>query len=115
MNQENINIADAGMGTRNNPEVKVLQYGDKIIILAPNGILLMAAGTIISLSDEEGITIRSDSDIRLQAAEDISIMATGEISMIGVEGVKLKSDLASIKMDEDIRIEGKEVHANQEG
>jgi len=115
LDQRNPSVVDVGTGKRDNPEIKILHYGDRKIIFAPDGILLITAGTMISLSDEEGVAIISDSDIRLQAANDISITAAGEINMIGAGGVKLKSELASIEMNEDIRIEGKEIHANQEG
>lgn len=97
---------------RDQPEVKVLQYGDKKIILAPDGIFMIAVGTFISLSDQAGVKIVTDRDIRLQAEENILIEAAGEINVIGGGGVKLKSESTSIEMDEDIVIEGQEIKTN---
>jgi len=99
-------------GTRDDPAIKFLQYGDKQIILAPGQIVMVAPGAMISLCDEEGLSIMSDKDIRLQSGGDILVAAGEEIGVIGVEGVKLKSESASIELDEDVLIEGKEVKTN---
>ena len=109
---ESISVDVPETGMRDNPEVKVLQSGDKKVILSPDGIFLIAAGVTISLTDAEGITIISESDIHLQADENFLVKAAEEINVIGLEGITLKSDLANIEIDEDVHIEGKEVYAN---
>ena len=103
-----INVPETGM--RDNPEIKVLQYGDKKIILAPDGIFIISAGTTVSLNDE-GVTIISDNDIRLQADGKI-ILGASEINITAIEGIDLKNESANIEIDEDVVIEGEEVKAN---
>ena len=97
---------------RDNPEIKVLQYGDRKIILAPDGIFMITGGAAISLSNEEGVEIISDKDIRLQTTGNILIESSEEINIIGAGGIKLKSESASIEMNANIVIEGQEVKMN---
>ena len=99
-------------GNRDNPEVKVLQHEDKKIILSPDGIFLLAAGTTVSLTDEEGVTVISDGNISFEAGKEIMIGASGEINVVGMEGVELKTGIVSVEIDEDVQIEGNELKTN---
>ena len=109
---ENISIDLPDTSNRNNPEVKVLQHGDKKIILSPDGIFMVASGTIVSLTDAEGITIISDGDIHLNS-KDMLLAAGEEVKVVGMEGVELKGgNVANVKIEEDVLIEGNEVRGN---
>ena len=109
---EPISVDVPETGNRDNPEVKVLQHEDKQIILSPDGIFMIAAGTTVSLSDAEGVTIISDGDINLQSGKETLIAAGEEISIVGMAGVELESGTASVTLEEDVLIEGSEIKEN---
>ena len=102
----------ATAGYRLDPSVKVLQYGDKIIMLAPGAIALASGGTVIALSDEEGLNITTDKDIRLQSEKDITFTVGEELAVLGTKRVEIKSESANVEMGRVLKIDGKEIKTN---
>ena len=105
-------IGEIPDGMRVDPDIKAMQYGDKKIFLGSTAIMMITPDAIISISDEEGVSIISEKDIRVQSDKNIYLQSLEELMIVGEGGVTLKSELASVELDENILIKGREVKIN---
>jgi len=104
--------ADEYSGKRDNPKKKSLKYGNKEVLLTPDGIYIRTDNAKITLL-EEGVTIWTKNDIEFNSEKNIILSAEEDVNIIGTTGVELAcAETASITINENVEIVGQEVLAN---
>ncbi|RRJ54795.1 hypothetical protein EHV15_34975 [Paenibacillus oralis] len=105
--------AGAGCGDpMQDPEIKTLKTKNgKMIVLAPDYIMISGDGVSILLEDENGITLTSSKDIKVTAAENV-ILQSKNITLAASEKVEMSCKDSSLVIENDVVLKGNQVRNN---
>ncbi|AZK46680.1 hypothetical protein [Paenibacillus lentus] len=94
------------------PEIKTLKTKNgKMIVLAPDYIMITGDGVSIVLEDENGITLTSSKDIKVNATENI-ILQSKNITIAASEKVEMSCKDSSLLIEDDVVLKGNQVRNN---
>ncbi|MMZ65774.1 hypothetical protein D1872_282070 [compost metagenome] len=94
------------------PEVKTLKTKNgKMIVLAPDYVLISGEGVSILLEDENGITLTSSKDIKVTATENV-ILQSKNITLTASEKVEMSCKDSSLVIESDVVLKGSQVRNN---
>ncbi|MEC0140462.1 hypothetical protein P4H94_26830, partial [Paenibacillus macerans] len=105
--------AGAGGGDpMQDPEIKTLKTKNgKMIVLAPDYIMISGDGVSILLEDENGITLTSSKDIKVTATENV-ILQSKNITLAASEKVEMSCKDSSLVIENDVVLKGNQVRNN---
>lgn len=104
--------AGAGGDPMQDPEIKTLKTKNgKMIVLAPDYIMISGNGVSILLEDENGITLTSSKDIKVTATENV-ILQSKNITLAASEKVEMSCKDSSLVIENDVALKGNQVRNN---
>lgn len=112
-----VGAAGAGTGVggsdpMQDPEIKTLKTKNgKMIVLAPDYIMISGDGVSILLEDENGITLTSSKDIKVTATENV-ILQSKNITLAAGEKVEMSCKDSSLVIENDVVLKGNQVRNN---
>ncbi|MOA10097.1 hypothetical protein D3C78_1299720 [compost metagenome] len=94
------------------PEIKTIKTKNgKMIVLAPDQIMITGDGVSIVLSDEDGIFITSSKDVKVSATENVMIQSKNVI-ISASEKVEMTCKSSSLLIENDVVLKGNQVRNN---
>lgn len=104
--------AGSGGDPMQDPEIKTLKTKTgKMIVLAPDYIMISGNGVSILLEDENGITLTSSKDIKVTATENV-ILQSKNITLAASEKVEMSCKDSSLVIENDVALKGNQVRNN---
>ncbi|WP_334076230.1 phage baseplate assembly protein V [Paenibacillus sp. A14] len=104
--------AGSGGDPMQDPEIKTLKTKNgKVIVLAPDYIMISGNGVSILLEDENGITLTSSKDIKVTATENV-ILQSKNITLAASEKVEMSCKDSSLVIENDVVLKGNQVRNN---
>lgn len=101
-----------GSDPMQDPEIKTLKTKNgKMIVLAPDYIMISGDGVSILLEDENGITLTSSKDIKVTATENV-ILQSKNITLAASEKVEMSCKDSSLVIENDVVLKGNQVRNN---
>ncbi|MEC0210173.1 hypothetical protein P4H70_14645 [Paenibacillus ehimensis] len=102
----------SGSDPMEDPSIKTIKTKNgKMIVLAPDHILITGDGVSITLSDADGISIVSSKNVTLKAAEEVT-MTSKKITISAQEKIELTCKASSVVLEDRVDVKGTQVHNN---
>ena len=98
---------------RSIPDNKSLKskYGKEVLFTPSLLRLTNNNGMSVEISDEDGITISSDKAVTIEAKEGVQIASLEQsIEVVAPESIVLKQGDTTLTMEDDIHLDGAQVH-----
>lgn len=101
-----------GSDPMEDPSIKTIKTKNgKMIVLAPDHILITGDGVSITLSDADGISIVSSKNVTVKATEEVT-MTSKKITISAQEKIELTCKASSVVLEDRVDVKGTQVHNN---
>ncbi|MEC0181028.1 contractile injection system protein, VgrG/Pvc8 family [Paenibacillus peoriae] len=106
------NTGGGGNDPMQDPKIKTIKtINGKMIVLAPDHILITGDGVSILLSDADGISITSSKNVSVKATEEV-ILTSKKVTISAQEKIEMTSKGSSLILEDLVDIKGTQVHQN---
>ncbi|AKG34792.1 contractile injection system protein, VgrG/Pvc8 family [Paenibacillus durus] len=101
-----------GSDPMEDPSIKTIKTKNgKMIVLAPDHILITGDGVSIMLSDADGISIVSSKNVTVKATEEV-MLASKKITITAQEKLEMTCKGSSVVLEDRVDVKGTQVHNN---